>query len=357
MGIIFADSFDHYTDPGDKWDLGSAGVIVSSTSRTGSQSLRYANGAAPTLNSFAPLQNLLIHLVVGGAWKFEELSGRLWTASNAMTAEFWINVNADGSLSFESGTSGILATTPAGTVAADGLWYYIETSVDAFTVDGTLQIQVTPDDGSFTPQLLVDLSGLAITSVIGVDGFSLDGPAGNHFFLDDFYLASDTFKGPVKIYCKLPEADSATVSMFARWQPDPGVQFDKVNEVPPDAGATEIFNTMNNLVFTVVASMFDLDLTDIPSDYTVVCVQGTMDTAATSDSGPTSSNLGQSFPYFIRGGMESGALGAGPSGQGFNDGTYHCIITDYDQDPITGLDWVLADLLTTAFGCESAIDV
>ena len=218
MGITFLEGFEDYADLTDLktvYASSSTAGISSSIYRTGTRSLNL--GYYTALVYTYPYDSLYMGCAVyhNSNWSFTTL-----LTMNPSHCKIEVN-NGTKEFVYKDGAS---STTNLGVYAPMQSWYYIEVYFER----------------SVSGSPIVRINGSTVYSPTGVDcqygtnyyttGIII-GPL-DYTFIDDFYIADDGFKGPLKVHTFVPDADG-TYSNFTAL--GAGSHYAEVDETPgPD---------------------------------------------------------------------------------------------------------------------------
>jgi hypothetical protein len=246
MALIFADSFDHYSNAyiQSKWtsvfNFGTAnqGLQLNNVQqRTGLQCGGFTgNGAFKTIKNATTW-------IFGGAFNWQQYGGGV-SFVHVGTPQVVLQIQVDGTLAVISGPQGfnpgtVLGTTDPSTAITLGRYYYIEFKAVINQTTGSVVVRING-------QIVLNLAGVN-TSPNGdniADVVQVTGPGGGSFvYVDDLYVcdnsgtANTDFLGDVKIGVIVANL----AGDFTQWTPSSGVvNFSLVNEIPPDGDATYV---------------------------------------------------------------------------------------------------------------------
>ena len=369
--LRYSDSFDHYSTAtiGERWTVAGGSIETNLAHvRTGLQSLRVRAGNAPLMSdlhfllAFSPPQEVIFGL----AYQTDSLDGIIIQTSLAGNPQVYLEINPDGSISAKTGAPAVTLGTSAPGVITAGVFYYIEMKTLVIdNVTGYVTVKVTfPAASTGTTTTVLNVPGVQTGMLgAGIDSFNLGGPsAPNWAYVDDLYVCdtlggvNDDFLGPVNVFFIKPIADGAPaviVTPGGGWTPIGGPRFSLVNEVPPDDGVTKIAFTVGFLDISA-ADGYHYDASGLPgAGWTILGIQGVMDS---SYAGPSHPAVPWGSPLFMQEAANPanwtyyaiGPFGPGPFGPA--DNTWRMAISTFDQNPLTGVDWTLADFATYEFG-------
>jgi len=362
MSLLWSDSFANYDTAtiGDMWTT-PGGAIVATHVRTGTQSLRIQAGDAPSLTDISTI-NGLQEATLGAAFYFEALNGDLFTLVDGADRQVFLTLNPDGSITASTGTiPTVLGTTAPGVITAGTFWYIeLQTLIDT-GLTGYVKVQVT-NLGTNVSTVVLNLTGIATSSTsIQFTGFSLGGPAGPDFaYVNDLYLAdrapftpNNDFLGPVQIVYLSPISDglqSPRVPLGTGWEPIGFPHFSLVNEIPPDGGVTKLQFDSTGADGTEAADGYNYDNTGISG--TILSVVPVVDQAVTSG------GAGQSGAYIQQiADTTQNTVNLTNQISGLADNTWRMIQRPQDINPITGLPWLISDLVDYQFGPYVALPI
>jgi hypothetical protein len=274
---------------GDVWTT-PGGAIVSTHVRNGPTalrptSLRIQNGDAPQLTNTDNLSFYaggFTEAYIGMAYYTEDLSGAIFgtflstAGGGSPDLQVFLQVNSDGSITASTGSPPTVLGTTAPGIISTGTFWYIELGVicDPTGATGVVEIHVTNLTTNVTSTVL-NLSGIATALLnIGWDGLVMGGPTGPHYaYVNDLYVTSDNFLGPVQLFYFSPVAAGARSPLLSPlpdgigWAPGaPNGNYALVNEVPPDGGSTEItFSVAGTFHNGTAADAYVYDVSAMPT--------------------------------------------------------------------------------------------
>jgi len=233
MSLLFADSFDHYTNILSKWASKGDNTIISSGARTGTSCLSINSAAFGPATFFAHLQDVL------GATAYNcsqsGLAMRLLQLDiNNGVVELFIN--GDGSLAVRN----VIGGTVYGTTAAALYQFntYNSLALRCFVSATVGQIWLWVNGA-----LVMHLTGLNTENPNNpgsdfINGFQPMGPGGipAQCLHDDVYVLNctdsihNTFLGALRIYAGTPTSNGSPTS----WVSSGGFNWANVAEIPPD---------------------------------------------------------------------------------------------------------------------------
>lgn len=330
--LLFADSFDHYTNLSLKW--ASGGAAIGAFGRLGTNGLRFGNATPQNISKvFAAAKTTLI---AGMAFR-----------PNAVGSDFYIFAFQDGGttqVDVRYGTDGRLRVTRAGTTIGQG------NTVLPNNVFTHIELKVTINDttGSFELRVngVTEVSGTNVdtknTANATADRITLfptgSGSAFGTADWDDVYVCDDTapnasFLGDVRIHALLPNA----AGFYAQWTPSAAVaNYTTVDENPPNDDTDYISSA-------TVGQIDSYAFTDLPANVAaVLAVQVCMD-ARKDDAGT------REIAALVR---QSAADAVGATKAVGT--TYAMALQQWDTNPANaGAAWAVADLNTNAqFGVK-----
>lgn len=323
MSLIFADSFDTYTD------LHSAYSIVLGTIVTGGQARTGPGCVAIISGAFGPgkFHRRTSDLLVASAWLSSMQAEALWLLDSTSFAGgngqvLRAVVNIDGSVSVQTRTNGpTIATSAPGVVN--------------FNVYNSIALRGT-NAGGVTWYARVYVNGILVLTTPVVDpltgtsqlnGFELMGPGGSGgiAYHDDVYVldcsdaVNNDYLGALRCYASVPDADGTV-----QWTPSVGAtNFSNVNQIPPDQ------NTIYNSSSTIgQIDQYRHPLNpQVPANARIFAVQHRMDLEVDSGARSVTDDVG---------GVQSPNAVALASG-------YVIDPWPYDDNPITTAPWQQAD--------------
>jgi hypothetical protein len=244
MSLIFADSFDHYTDLGTKYDSVQNGLISTGLgqSRTGTSCVSVTLGAFGPAKVIRPCLDVLI-------------ASAFFSSSNCII--YRMGPTGTGGLGLPSwGPQLWLEADRSLTVrhkAGDAILGQTAPGVYTYNVYNNIGFRCTLNVNG---EVWLWVNGVLLLHLVGVDtrdsdnptltlinGVQIFGPGGGGgtCYHDDLYVldctdaVNNTYLGPLRIYESVPTADGVV-----QWTPSPGGggNFVNVNEIPPDANTT-----------------------------------------------------------------------------------------------------------------------
>jgi hypothetical protein len=341
MGLVFADSFDHYSQPyiQSKWtsvfnfNTANQGLqLDNSHQRTGIQCGAFTgNGAFKTIKNMTTV-------TVGAAFNWNQYGGGVALAHVGTNQVLW-QIQSDGTIAVFSGPHGLnpgvlLGQTSPLVAITLGRYYYIEFQAVINQANGAVIVRING-------QVVLNLSSVN-TSPNGdnvVDVVQIVGPGGTSFvYVDDLYVTDDSgssnqsFLGDVQIGLIMP----ASPGDYSQWTPVPGsTNYLMVNEIPPDGDATYVDATVPSLIDSYFFQTVQLGL--------VILAIQTNIMARKDDVGNRALSLITRF-----GGANSLADSTGR----FVNETYIDYLNQQDVNPLTTLQWTPATLNAAQFGYE-----
>lgn len=341
MAGIFLDSFDHYgtLQISDKW-RDSNGSIVTDVFRTGSQSI-FFNGA-----QFAMLaiDNALGKTMICGTAVRQEIFGGQIIGFSRQQAnpldECYVGTNALGQLQFVipfPPGGEVRYTAPLETALVANVWYRVE-----------LKVLIKGDaTGSFE----VRLNGVTVlqaTNVVTgsqpepVLSFAIMAPGGaGRTWHDDVYLCDSTgtrnndFLGDIRVYETTPTADGH----YEEWTPLSGSNHAAmVNEIPPDGDGSYVSSDTIGQRDTYVFPFPDTPLPAITVPFRQALFYASKDLG-----GP------RRFAILLR---QNSADFLSSTDFYPSLGSYIYFREIFETNPLTGVDWVAADLVACEMGQE-----
>ena len=245
MGLIKADGFDAYTTLSQRWNSSSAGVISTTTPRTGRACWQSNNGV---LKHVFPTGDAHATFVVGFAcWRdtIATGSGYLYLyGDNGVTHHITLTINGLGGGDIRRGTSAgtVLATFPTDTFP-QAAWFYGELKVLLSDTVGTVQLRA---NGNPTP--IVNLTAQDTKNAgtnLTFDSIALLSQGGGSpvWRFDDLYICNgagsvnNDFLGDSEVNTLLPIADGPSVAFTPSTGSD---HYALVDEIPP---STSDYNT------------------------------------------------------------------------------------------------------------------
>jgi hypothetical protein len=289
----WVDSFANYSTStiGDVWTV-PGGAIVSTHVRNGPSalrptSLRIQYGDAPQLTDTDNLSlyagSLYAEGYIGMAYYVEDLSGPIFgtflsaAGGGSPDLQVFLTLNADGSITASTGSPPTVLGTTAPGIISTGAWWYIELGVICSPPpfnSGVVELHVTNLTTLVTTTVL-NLSGIATALLnIGWDGLIMGGPTAPHYgYVNDLYVTSDNFLGPVQLFYFSPTAAGARSPLLSPlpdgvgWAPgSPNGNYALVNEVPPNGGSTEItFDAVGAFHDGTAADAYVYDISAMPT--------------------------------------------------------------------------------------------
>jgi len=329
MGVLFMDSFDHYTTLPGKWStvLGNAGgmAIGGSYARYGAGGLR--------LGSAAAWDGLRINfpayygtLYAGFGMRMSGATG--WIYYFHFGSSSYPQVLAYGSLGggfmgfWRDSTSNYL--TGFSYPFQSGVWFHIEIKVVFHSSTGQIVVKINGTE-------VVNTSSLNTGSACNSFAFGWTGTGGTGVTdrdYDDLWIADDAFYGDTRIQCISPTG----AGNYAQWVPSAGNNWDCVEEKPP---------VTTDYVSSGTAGQIDTYVTEnvTPTTGTVVAVAGNF-YAQKSDAGSRSIAIATRL-----GGTDDAGSGiALPSSWGY--------LQDIKATKPGGGAWAIADVNNAEFGVK-----
>jgi hypothetical protein len=324
MALIFMDGFDHYNVIGDFWDFAGNDCSIrlnTGQSRTGIGCLQINSAAFGPRRSF-PAHTT--HVLCCTAWNssgYGEVMRFQATDLPGFDTQVRVTVNADGSISFNYGTTGALIAQTVGGLVTFGTYVSIAVEIQNFTLNtGIIKCWVNGI-------LVLNQGGLHTQGISGCqycNGIQLMAPGAiPTTFHDDVYVLdcstapNATFIGALKLYAIAPTANAAVA-----WTPLAGTNWSEVNEIPPDGDTS--YNSSPNIGDV---DQYVYPLTGVPANSAILCTQHDLDMEVDSGSRSVASDFN---------GVVNAAATALSSG-------YHIYPTPYDVNPSTGVAFVPAD--------------
>lgn len=239
MALLFVDSFDSYGNGSDpvtlgKWGGSAGGVLISNAlARTGTLSARMGLSTGVLVSkAMTPSGGF----VVGVAFQ----------VSAAFIAQDLLRIREGATIHLAVGTTAgaVMVVKLGGTIIQTGTkvlspltWYYVEFKGTINNTTGSYELRV---DG------VTELSATNVDTQNGGtatwDTIYLGAVTGGITNWDDFYVCDqsgaaprNTFLGPVKIECLLPQTDAVAAGTYAQLTPSTGTDHGAlVDEVPPN---------------------------------------------------------------------------------------------------------------------------
>lgn len=334
MSNIFADSFDNYNVVTDYWDYtgapGGAGGDCSirlntGKARTGIGCLQINSAAFGPAKNIPRTQNLLVatnwNCNTGGA----VIIFNNTTVDNGYNSSVMeLVVNIDGSVSIVWDPQ--FKNTVYGT-SATGLYTFNQYNSLA------LRCYCHATMGTATAWVngvkVLDLTGLNTThqensTPLFYNAFELMGPGGTPTcYHDDVYALdcgaapNNNFLGALRLYAMPPTANAAV-----QWTPLAGTNWSEVSEVPPDGDTS--YNSSNTVS---QVDQYVYPLAGVPANSSILFLNHLLDMKVDSGSRTVNSDIDGSVA---------------PTGTGLSNG-YHIYATNYDTNPVTGVQFVAGD--------------
>jgi hypothetical protein len=327
MALIFADSYDHYTNLAQKWSsVGFASIERTGNARTGPGNLIVTGSFGPT-KAFTQRNTVILGTafwpVTGAAHicEFHALSFTLYQLQFDCLADQSVGVYR------YDGFNNLIGQSAPNVFSISG-YNYVEIEVFFSLTVGTVVVRV---NGA----VVLSLSGIRTVSSaghVGCNGIQLMG-GGTFSRHDDTYMCdtvapNGSFLGAVQIYAEVPNADAAPL----QWTPSvAGDHFPLVNSIPPDVTKYVQSNTVGQI------DEYSHPVTGIPPTSFVLAVQHSLD-----------AQLDSAGSHSIASTVNEVAAGAGTP----LSVTNVMVVTPFDVDPVTGLPWVLSDIPTRRIGVE-----
>lgn len=336
--LPFIESFDHYDIENTKWMVAGPGssIDLSNTgiSRTGIGCLTCSQTDGPQL-----LFPSLTRVVWGGAFYPDGTPpsqgdfGQIYTmrSINDNTSQVRIGMYKDGSLVVKNDNDPIavvIAQSAPGVINPNA-YNYIEVDAQIAT-SANLTVRVNN-------VTVIDVSGVQTQvpgSIQAVNLFILKAignfTSGRH---DDLYLRDpgglgqgQAFYGPIRVRVAVAVQDATPLQCVPSTGTD---HFALVDEIPPDDGATYVAADT-----PTQTDEYFYGISGIGNGAVIPVVQHTMDAV------------------LIGGGSRALGSSCGGTATGSSQVTavYNMVVTPYETDPVTGLDWQVSNLALRSFG-------
>jgi hypothetical protein len=349
LALLMCDSFDDrpITAIGDRYESHQYNVAAASgiyAGRTGN-GLGLSTGILDVADHIT-WQSASQHqsLYVGIAWEQGYQSGALCSIRYNGTAQVFAQLNSDRTISiirYDAGANTVLATS-AQTVPTTPLttFYYVEfyakisPTVGAYElrIDGTRWLSASGVNTSSTGDSFANQVRITNLSSVADGAYSI---------VDDFYIADDDyddgnaliigFAGPVKIACRMPAANGATVEMT----PNTGLNYSAVDDFGKDDDTTYVAGDTEG-----EADVYALDDLEIP----LVEIMG----VAVHQWARKEDALARTFYPLARvGGVEY------RGDEKTLTTSYARYFHAYERNPATGLAWTREALNLAEIGCET----
>lgn len=334
MAMLFCDGWDEYNGIADKY-TGVGNITNGTIDLTGTRS-RTGIGCYVTNGPFGPYQSYTkkTDLAVGLAVTPSAPVGGdvflFFAGSVVGTIQLGVTLNADGSVSVIS--QNVPFTVRLGTTVPDlvfsGVYAYIELLGHCNSVTGSFTLRVNGATVLTATNVNTDPAGNN-----GFDTVQLRGPGGGlTAVFDDFYICdtsgahNNTLLGAIRVYTALPTSDNSPL----QWTPSvAGTHFNLVNGVPAESQTT--------FVSSPTAGQTDQYLYNVSSVPAGVTILGVQHGLYASLDAAGSGSVGSSVGGIVAG---SDALSTTP----------HLYTFEYDTDPVTGLPWIMANLIGRPIG-------
>jgi hypothetical protein len=346
MGLIFADSFDHYNQAyiQSKWtsifNFGTAnqGLQLDNIhQRTGTQCAAFTgNGGFVTIKN----ASTWIH---GAAFNFTQYGGGI-SYSHIGTIQVQWTINPDGTLSVFNGPHGLnpgvlLGVTDPALAILLGRYYFIEFKAVINQSAGQIVVRINGQTVLTLSSVNTSPNGDNIADVVQVTG-----PGGNAFvYVDDMYVLDDSgtknndLIGDQQIGLIMPASDGD----FTDWTPStPGPHFSLVNEIPPDGDASYVW-----AVAPTVMAPFPIDcyhFQTVDPTRKIAAIQTNI-IARKSDTGNRALSVLTRF---------GGSNSVADSGGRYVNETYIDYRNCFDVNPLTTSPWTPADVNATQWGYQ-----
>lgn len=238
--LLFSDSFDHYTDPTEKYSNVYYATIQNTVKRNGTSALLIYNGQSVSKS----LGVNRTTLIVGFALLFSGGSGTSFQIYFNDTGNQGVfQIAADGTLSAYRGNFAALLGTASKAVPL-GSWHYLEFM---FTVDSSVGVAIARLDG-------IPILSLSNQNTKGsgnyITTFSLMTAAGASYlhYVDDLYVCDTlgsynaSFLGDIVVSAQMPNGNGTQNNFSIGGTSPAATNWQSVDEIPPDEDVTYVFD-------------------------------------------------------------------------------------------------------------------
>lgn len=356
MSLVFCDGFDHYVNPGDKWDT-VTGVspyleISSAAARTaGGQGLVFAPAEYQTFPSVSKAFASSSTLTVGFAFYISAAPGSplpLLSFVDNVTTQITFVLLPSGLVGAFTGAAStgqgyiqnnmVAQSTVA--VPMSSVWSYLEFQVTfANTAVGSVTVKLNGQTVLSASNIVTAASAnnSANTLVLGYM-LSLLTPL-NAYYVDDLYLcdssgtANTGFLSDVHVVALLPTGAGEST----QWTPNgAAANWECVDDNPPNDGTTYISSA-------TVGAKDMYTLQSLPNPGTIHAVQ--VLTYASKDQAG-----GRTLQHVVRDTVSGNEISGSQLGPGT---TYHFLASQFDTDP-SGNSWTYTEIDQMQAGVEVA---
>lgn len=266
MGVLFIDSFDHYTTLEQKWTVNtSTGLSIgaygrfSTNGRSSTHAYGYITktglGNQTTLYVGLALQ---VNVVTNGKRNFISFL-------DGSTVQCCLCVDSNGTLVFGRGYPDDTWTEVARSTNAVsvGVWNYVEIKVVfGQSTAGSVIVKVNEVEWINSSSIDTCYGANAYANVVGAPGLQNASNSGT-LYTDDLYIADDDFKGDCRVQCLMPTG----AGNYSQWTPSTGSNYACVDEKPPDTADYVAEGTAGDIDTYVVENL-------TPTGGTVYAVAG-----------------------------------------------------------------------------------
>jgi hypothetical protein len=259
MGVLFMDSFDHYTTPGHKWV--ASGGDIGAYGRNGTNGIRIQHSStniARTCSNKGTLYLGVAAIFAAGQAGPVSICG----FGDAGTNQVHIEIEPGNKIrAYRQNIYNVLVTSDNPVQNLD-VYHYYEVKVVFSTSVGQIIVKV---DGveyiNTSANLNTSASGNAYANNYWI-GYGLCDWWNNRYY-DDFWIADDQFYGD----CRIQAISPTGAGNYAQWTPSAGSNWDCVEEKPPSTSEYISSGTVGQIDTYATG-----DVT--PTAGTVVAVQG-----------------------------------------------------------------------------------
>jgi hypothetical protein len=320
MSLRFLDSYDHYTNLGQKYTATKGATINAGSARTGIQGLQLSGVASPNATlTLTPQQTWIL----GFGFRVHGISGSYQTICGVLdagTEQVSLRVLSDYTLQLSR--AGVALATSLYSIMV-GLYYFIEFKVRIADVGGIAEVRVNESTwATFNGDTQNTANPTANQIQLGGSG----GLAAPDLRYDDLYVLdgvggppNNDYWGQTQIECLKPNGNG----FYTQWATLVGAatHWQAVSEVPPDEDTSYVADSTvgNRDTYTLQ----DLSLVSAQINGIQVLIRAREDTAAGTAIRRVYRNAGvdnvgpdvildTGYAYYIREILETDPVAAGP---------------------------------------------